>query len=146
MKATYSCSIQKLVVFPNSANAKTARTVAIIVTVTTIIALANRVALAIHFTLSYGFITRSATGPRLSSIGNLAMHGDAPHLDTPRLTLDPPKRFVQSIGASFITVAVVIELAISWTAGALVLHRTTRKSSLCWRSYSFSTSCFPSLN
>lgn len=72
--------------------------------------------------LTYGFIARVLTGPKMSPLGRLATQ-----VITPRLKFDhvmcpgPPKRFAQGIGATFSIVASVLHLAGASGAARVVI-------------------------
>lgn len=97
--------------FPNPVNEKAARVVA---------AGATTMALAVAvlgwgwvlIPLTYGFVARVLTGPRLSPLGAFATRVVAPRLGAPRETPGPPKRFAQGIGVAFSVAASLL-----WIAG-----------------------------
>jgi hypothetical protein len=97
--------------FPNPVNDKAARVVAAGVT-----AMALSVAVLgwgwVLIPLTYGFVARVLTGPRLSPLGTLATRVVAPRLGAARETPGPPKRFAQGIGVAFSTVASLL-----WVVG-----------------------------
>jgi hypothetical protein len=98
--------------FPNPVNEKAARSVAAVVFVTAIVALAA----SWHWLLiplAYGFWARVLTGPTLSPLGRFATKVAAPRLGEPKYVPGPPKRFAQGIGAAMTSVALV-----AWIAGA----------------------------
>ena len=72
--------------------------------------------------LTYGFLARVLTGPTLSPLGRIATQ-----VVTPRLRIDhklsagPPKRFAQSIGLVFSTVASVLLLVGAAEASRVVI-------------------------
>ena len=99
--------------FPNPVNEKAARTVAAVVALTAIIALATG-SLWLLYPLALGFLARVATGPTLSPLGRFAMWFAGAHLGRPRYVPGPPKRFAQGIGA-FCTTAGAIALALGAT-------------------------------
>ena len=71
--------------------------------------------------LAWGFVSRVATGPTLSPLGQLVTRVIRPRLAwSERLAPGPPKRFAQGIGAAFSTSA-LIALAIDADGVALVL-------------------------
>ena len=105
--------------FPRVINEKAARTVAGVVAVTGIVALAT----GWHWLLvplAYGFWARVLTGPRLSPLAQLASKVIAPRLGAPKDVAGPPKRFAQGMGAA-ITSLGVIALALGWTTVTTVL-------------------------
>ena len=105
-------SVSAVFSFPLAINEKAARTVAAVVAVTGVVALAT----GWHWLLvplAYGFWARVLTGPTLSPLGRLASQVVAPRLGTPRYVAGPPKRFAQGMGAAMTTAALV-----AWLAGA----------------------------
>lgn len=99
----------KLLGFPDEVNDTSARIVA-----------AGAVILAVSYSitgwgwilipLTYGFIARVASGPRLSPLGLLATKIITPRLGSinHRIVPGPPKRFAQAIGALFSITASVL--------------------------------------
>jgi hypothetical protein len=103
---------QGLLGFPHPVNEKAARTVAAVVFVTSVVALAT----SSHWLLiplAYGFWARVLTGPKLSPLGAFAMKVAGPRLGQPRYVSGPPKRFAQGMGAAMTTIALI-----AWLAGA----------------------------
>ena len=106
--------------FPNPVNEKAARTVAVGV-----------VAMGIAFVvtgwtwllipLTYGFLARVASGPRLSPLGQIATRIVAPRLGEPTMVAGPPKRFAQLIGALFTATASILVLAGAVGAAQVVI-------------------------
>jgi len=98
--------------FPDPVNEKAARTVAAGAT-----AMALLVAVLgwgwVLIPLTYGFLARVATGPRLSPLGRFAVEVAAPRLGAPRYVSGPPKRFAQGIGVAFSVTASAL-----WIAGS----------------------------
>ena len=92
--------------FPRVINEKAARTVAAVVALTGVVALATG-AHWLLIPLAYGFWARVLTGPRLSPLGALASRVIAPRLGAPKTVAGPPKRFAQGMGAAMTTAAVV---------------------------------------
>jgi hypothetical protein len=105
--------------FPSVINEKAARTVAGVVALTGVIALATG-AHWLLFPLAYGFWARVLTGPKLSPLAQLATKVVAPRLGRPKEVAGPPKRFAQAMGAAMTTLG-VIALALGWTAVTTVL-------------------------
>ena len=99
--------------FPRVINEKAARTVAAVVALTGVIALATG-AHWLLIPLAYGFWARVLTGPRLSPLAQLASKVIAPRLGAPRDVAGPPKRFAQGMGAAITTLGVVA-LALGWS-------------------------------
>ena len=104
-----------LLAFPNPVNEKAARTVAAVVAVTALLALATGW-LWLLYPLALGFVARAATGPTLSPLGRFAMWLAREHLGRPRFVPGPPKRFAQGVGA-----ACTVTGAIALAAGSTVL-------------------------
>ena len=117
-----------LFTFPNPVNELAARTVAGgVLGLAALILLLSLTAgqgwLWLSVALAYGFLARTAAGPTLSPLGQLATRVLAPRLGPARLVAGPPKRFAQAIGAT-VTTAIVALVAVGWTApaqGLLVL-------------------------
>ena len=105
--------------FPRVINEKAARTVAAVVALTGVIALATG-AHWLLIPLAYGFWARVLTGPRLSPLAQLASKVIAPRLGEPRDVPGPPKRFAQGMGAAITTLGVVA-LALGWSTVTAVL-------------------------
>ena len=98
--------------FPEVINEKAARTVAAVVALTGVLALAT----GWHWLLvplAYGFWARVLTGPALSPLGRLASKVIAPRLGDGVWVPGPPKRFAQGMGAAMTTAGVV-----AWLVGA----------------------------
>ena len=105
--------------FPRVINEKAARTVAGVVAITGVVALAT----GWHWLLvplAYGFWARVLTGPRLSPLAQLATKVVAPRLGRPKEVAGPPKRFAQGMGAAITTLGVVA-LALGWSTVTAVL-------------------------
>lgn len=108
-----------MIAFPRVINEKAARTVAGVVAVTGLVALAT----GWHWLLiplAYGFWARVLTGPRLSPLAQLATKVVAPRLGEPKDVAGPPKRFAQGMGAAITTLG-VIALVLGWTTVTTVL-------------------------
>jgi hypothetical protein len=73
--------------------------------------------------ITYGFLARVLTGPRLSPLGLLVTKVITPRLGVePRLTPGPPKRFAQAIGLAFSSTALVLAFGFSrWATAQVVL-------------------------
>jgi len=93
--------------FPRVINEKAARTVAGVVAMTGVVALATG-AHWLLIPLAYGFWARVLTGPRFSPLAQLATKVVAPRLGTPKYVPGPPKRFAQGIGAALTTIGAVV--------------------------------------
>ena len=105
--------------FPRVINEKAARTVAAVVALTGLIALATG-AHWLLIPLAYGFWARVLTGPTLSPLAQLASKVIAPRLGEPREVAGPPKRFAQGMGAAMTTLG-VLALALGWGSVVTVL-------------------------
>ena len=105
--------------FPRVINEKAARTVAGVVAVTGVVALATG-AHWLLIPLAYGFWARVLAGPRYSPLAQLATKVVAPRLGRPREVPGPPKRFAQGMGAAITTLG-VLALALGWTTVTTVL-------------------------
>jgi hypothetical protein len=106
--------------FPNPVNEKAARTVAGVVALTALLALATGWRWLL-IPLALGFIARAATGPTLSPLGRFAMNVVAPRLGEPVHVAGPPKRFAQAIGAVCTTLGAVFAVGLGWNTAADVL-------------------------
>jgi hypothetical protein len=98
--------------FPRTVNEKAARTVAGVVAVTGVVALATGSEWLL-LPLAYGFWARVLSGPTLSPLAQLATRVVAPRLGAPKEVAGPPKRFAQGLGATMTTAG-----SIAWLAGA----------------------------
>ena len=113
--------MSKFFSFPNPVNETSARIVA-----------GGAVFMGIAFVLSgngwvllpltYGFIARVLTGPRLSPLGRLATQVLTPRLSFEhRFVPGPPKRFAQGVGAAFtITASVLFVLGATGAAQIVI--------------------------
>ncbi len=91
--------MNELFAFPNLVNEKAARTVAAVVALMSVLALASGW-LWLLYPLALGFVARVATGPTLSPLGRFAIWFARRRLGRPRYVSGPPKRFAQGIGAA----------------------------------------------
>jgi hypothetical protein len=105
--------------FPRVINEKAARTVAAVVALTGVLALATG-AHWLLIPLAYGFWARVLAGPTFSPLAQLASKVIAPRLGAPRDVAGPPKRFAQGMGAAMTTLG-VLALALGWTTVTTVL-------------------------
>jgi len=71
--------------------------------------------------LAYGFVARTAAGPRLSPLALFSTRVVAPRLAPPRPVPGPPKRFAQALGATVSVLTLVLYYALSWHVAAFVL-------------------------
>ncbi len=113
---------QRLFTFPNPVNELAARSVAggVLVIASLILGLSVTAGpgwLWLSAGLAYGFLARTAAGPTLSPLGQLATRVIAPRLGAARPVPGPPKRFAQSIGA-VVTTTIVVLVALGLTAPA----------------------------
>ena len=101
-------TINDIFSFPNPANEIAARFVAgMVLILTTVIILTENQILAGF--LIYGFLARVATGPTLSPMGLLATRVIVPALgNLEKPVAGPPKRFAQTVGLVFSTIAFVM--------------------------------------
>lgn len=105
--------VRKLLDFPNPVNETSARLVASGVVVQGVAFLAIR-QWWVLVPLTYGFLARVLTGPRLSPLGQLVTRVITPRLDVAhRFVPGPPKRFAQGMGLAFSGGALV-----AWSLGA----------------------------
>ena len=94
--------------FPNPVNEFSARFVAGMVVILTIVTILTENQFVAGFLL-YGFLARVATGPTLSPMGLLATRVIVPVLGNPtKLVAGPPKRFAQTIGLVFSATAFIM--------------------------------------
>jgi hypothetical protein len=98
--------------FPRTVNEKAARTVAGVVAITGVVALAFS-AQWLLIPLAYGFVARVLAGPALSPLAQLATKVVAPRLGAPKDVAGPPKRFAQAMGAT-----ITITGSVAWLAGS----------------------------
>ncbi len=108
--------------FPNPVNEVAARSVAagvVVMSAATVLGGFHWLVLVIL----YGFIARTASGPRFSPLGRLATEVIVPRLPfKAKMVAGPPKRFAQSIGLAFSLAASVSYFVIgSPFAGNLIL-------------------------
>ncbi len=107
--------------FPNPVNDVAARTVA-----TGVVAMGLTIAVFgwgwVLIPLTYGFVARVLTGPRLSPLGQFAVRVVAPRLPQhEKLVPGPPKRFAQGIGVTFTVAASLLWLAGATSAARIVI-------------------------
>jgi Domain of unknown function (DUF4395) len=107
--------------FPNPVNETSARTVAAVVAVLAVVAVAFQQGWLLPV-LAYGFVARALTGPTLSPLGQLATRVVTPRLPVAhRSSPGPPKRFAQTIGAVFTSTATLLWFGFGQHTAALVL-------------------------
>ena len=107
--------------FPNPVNETSARTVAGVVAVLAVVAVAFQQGWLLPV-LAYGFVARALTGPTLSPLGQLATRVVTPRLHVAhRYAPGPAKRFAQSIGALFTLTATLLWYGFGEHTAALAL-------------------------
>ena len=107
--------------FPNPVNETSARTVAGVVAVLAVIAVAFQQGWLLPV-LAYGFVARALTGPKLSPLALVATRVVTPRLHlSHRYSPGPAKRFAQSIGAAFTVTASLLWYAAGQHTAALAL-------------------------
>jgi hypothetical protein len=107
--------------FPNPVNETSARTVAAVVAVLAVVAVAFQQGWLLPV-LAYGFVARALTGPTLSPLGLLATRVVTPRLPVrARYSPGPAKRFAQTIGAVFTVTATLVWYAAGAHVAASVL-------------------------
>jgi hypothetical protein len=122
--------VSKLFSFPNPANDTSARIVA-----------GGVVAMAVVFLitgsgwvlipLTYGFIARVLTGPKLSPLGQLSVKVITPRIKVKhKLVAGPPKRFAQGVGTVFTVTASILYLTDNLTASRIVIAMLLGAASL----------------
>ncbi len=105
-------SVRKLFSFPNPVNEVSARLVASGVVLQAVIFLVIRPGWVL-IPLTFGFVARVLTGPRLSPLGRLVTQVVTPRIrGEHRLVPGPPKRFAQGVGVVF-----TVGASIAWLAG-----------------------------
>ncbi|MEC4613188.1 DUF4395 domain-containing protein [Tsukamurella tyrosinosolvens] len=106
--------------FPNPVNEYAARATAGLVVVLAVVTIVAG-QWWLYAALAIGFALRVAGGPRYSPFGRLSVHVIAPRLGPAKLVPGPPKRFAQTIGLAFSTVALVLFLTGNTVAAQIVL-------------------------
>jgi hypothetical protein len=72
--------------------------------------------------LTYGFVARALTGPRISPLALLSTRVITPRLGlSPRPVPGPPKRFAQALGATVSALTLVLHDALGWHTAAFAL-------------------------
>jgi hypothetical protein len=113
--------MRELLSFPNPVNETSARTVAAVVAVLAVVAVAFQQGWLLPV-LAYGFVARALTGPTLSPLGQIATRLVTPRLPVaPRYSPGPAKRFAQAIGAVFTVTATLLWYAAGEHLAASVL-------------------------
>ena len=106
--------------FPATVNEKAARTVAALVLMVAVVALATG-AHWLLVPLALGFLARVLYGPRFSPFALLATKVIAPRLGAPKEVSGPPKRFAQGMGFVMTATGAVLALGFGLTGAADVL-------------------------
>ena len=107
--------------FPNPVNETSARTVAAVVAVLAVVAVAFQQGWLLPV-IAYGFVARALTGPTLSPLGLLATRVVTPRLPVrARYAPGPAKRFAQTIGAVFTVTAALVWYVVGSHLAASVL-------------------------
>ena len=102
-------------------NETSARTVAAVVAVLAVVAVAFQQGWLLPV-LAYGFVARALTGPTLSPLGQLATRVVTPRLDVAhRYSPGPAKRFAQTVGAVFTVAATILWFGFDQHLAASVL-------------------------
>src|SRR4051812_13979329 len=113
--------MRELFSFPNPVNETSARTVAGVVAVLAVVAVAFQQGWLVPV-LAYGFVARALTGPTLSPLGQIATRLVTPRVPvTPRYSPGPAKRFAQAVGALFTVTAATLWYAAGEHTAASVL-------------------------
>ena len=108
--------VKRIFGFPNPVNETSARLVAtgVVLQATAFLVLRSGWVLV---PLTFGFVARVLTGPKLSPLGRFVTEVVTPRIRREhRLVAGPPKRFAQGIGATF-----TIGASIAWVLGAPVV-------------------------
>jgi hypothetical protein len=114
-------STSTLFKFPNPVNEVSARLVACFVAIAAVVIIVFQLPVLL-IPMAYGFIARAATGPTLSPLGQLVTRVITPLLPVkPRPVAGPPKRFAQTVGAVFSTLAILFYFAFHLTLAAYVM-------------------------
>lgn len=122
--------MSKLFSFPNPANDTSARIVAGGVVAMSVIFLITGSGWVL-IPLTYGFIARVLTGPKLSPLGQLAVKVITPRIKANhKLVAGPPKRFAQGVGTAFTVTASVLYLTDNITASRIVIAMLVGAASL----------------
>jgi hypothetical protein len=107
--------------FPNPVNETSARTVAGVVAVLAVVAIAFQQGWLIPV-LAYGFVARALTGPKLSPLAFVATQVVTPRLAVAhRYAPGPAKRFAQTLGAVFTLTATLLWFGFDQYLAASVL-------------------------
>lgn len=114
-------SLSAVFAFPNPVNEVSARLVASVVVVLSLVAVMLDQVWLLPV-LAYGFVARTLTGPTLSPLGQVVTRVITPRLRVaPRLVPGPPKRFAQGMGAAFTLTATVLALGFGLRGAAYLV-------------------------
>jgi hypothetical protein len=107
--------------FPNPVNDAAARSVALGVVALSVITFLTGEAWLLIL-LAYGFAARVAAGPKISPLGWFAVHVSGPRLTSWEKSVPgPPKRFAQTLGLAFSSVALITWLSAGWLDARWIL-------------------------
>jgi hypothetical protein len=107
--------------FPNPVNETSARLVAGVVAILSVVTVAFQQGWLLPV-LAYGFLARALAGPTLSPLALVATRVVTPRLEVRhRFSPGPAKRFAQGIGAAFTVTATLLWFAAGQHTAALVL-------------------------
>ena len=113
--------VRTLFTFPNPVNEVSARLVATGVVIMSVALLATQ-AWWILIPLSFGFVARVASGPRFSPLGIFVTKFLVNRLPfEERMVAGPPKRFAQTIGATFSLTALILHFGFAADGAALLV-------------------------
>ena len=120
----------KIFGFPNPVNETSARIVAAGAVTMSIIFMVTQSGWVLA-PLTYGFIARVLTGPKLSPLGRLSTQVITPRLPFDhKFTAGAPKRFAQGMGAAFTVTASVLWLSGHHTAATVTIAMLTGAATL----------------
>ena len=110
--------LSNIISFPHPVNEGAARWVAFMVFSLSLAIILSNTYWMIWF-LSYGFLARVLTGPKLSPMGLLATRVIVPTLgNRKKMVAGPPKRFAQTIGLLFSVASLLLVYAADMTSAA----------------------------
>jgi hypothetical protein len=113
--------MNKFFSFPNPVNEAAARTVAIGVTLMSILAFVTGMPWVV-VVIAYGFLARVLAGPKISPLGTFAAKVAAPRLKRwESFVPGPPKRFAQALGLTFALTTIALWLSVGWLDARWVL-------------------------
>lgn len=109
-------NVKNLIGFPRTVNEVSARLVAGGVVAQALLWMVTKSPILL-ITLTYGFLARVLSGPKLSPLGQFVTRVVTPRLPVPeKIVAGSPKRFAQGIGLGFTAAA-----SIAWLAGNTTL-------------------------